>query len=74
VEAYPNADGAGFERPSGIGRGGDGSGRPRERDEERVALRVDFDPIVPCEGLAQRAPVLGQELGVRVPVLLKETR
>ena len=74
VDAHPNADRAGLERPLRLGRRGDGSGRPRERDEERVSLGVDFDPVVPPEGLAEHAPVLGEEIGVGRPVLVEETR
>jgi hypothetical protein len=37
----------------------------RERDEERVALRVDFLSAVPLERLAQKALVLGEESAYR---------
>ena len=54
VNAHPDADRPGLERPLRLDRGGDGVGGPRERDEERVALRVHLDAVVPCEGLADR--------------------
>jgi hypothetical protein len=74
MDAHPNPDGAGLERPLRLRRCGDGSGRPWEGDEERVALRIHFDAVVPYKSLAQQAPVLGKELGIAVPVLLKEPR
>ena len=46
VDAHPDPDRPGFERPLRLGRGGDGVGRPRERDEKRVALRVHLDAVV----------------------------
>ena len=44
----------------------------REGDEEGVALRVDLDAAVGRERLAQRAPVLGERLAVRVRAELPE--
>ena len=41
-------------------------GAVRERDEERVALRVDLDAAVPRERVPQHPPVLGQRL--RIPL------
>jgi hypothetical protein len=41
-------------------------GRLRERDEERVSLRLHLDATVACERLAQEAPVLRQQVGVVV--------
>ena len=64
VEAHAHADG----RPSSscASRGRlERPGRRRERDEERVALRVDLDAAVPRERLAQNPPVLGER--ARVP-------
>ena len=74
VDAHPDPDWARSERCLRLGRGGDGVGRPRERDEERVALGVDLDPVVSAEGLTDRAPMLFEKNGVGRPVLLKETR
>ena len=73
VDAHPDPDRPGPECPLRLGRGGDGVGRPRERDEERVALGVHLDPVVSPEGLADHAPMLFEEIGVGRPVLLKET-
>jgi hypothetical protein len=44
--------------------GCDRARRCREGDEERVALRVDLDPVVTGERPAQRVPVLGERVGV----------
>jgi hypothetical protein len=41
-------------------------GRRRERDEERIPLRVHLHPAVGCERLPQNTSVLGQ--CVRVPL------
>ena len=73
VDAHPDPDRPGPERRLRLGRGGDGVGRPRERDEERVALGVHLDPVVSPEGLADHPPMLFEENGVGRPVLLKET-
>ena len=40
------------------------SRRGREGDEEGVSLRVDLDPAVRCERLAQNAAMLGERLRV----------
>ena len=39
----------------------------RERDEERVALRIHFDALVPRICLADRPSVVGEEIRVAVP-------
>ena len=58
--------GPGFERLlPGLG-GGDRTGSGRERDEERVALRVDLDAVVRGERGPKDAPVLCERLGVPV--------
>ncbi len=36
----------------------------REGEEERIALRVDLDPLMSRAGFADQAPVLGERLGV----------
>ncbi len=74
VDAHPDADRPGLERLLRVNCGGDGVDRPREGDEERVALGVDFGTVVSREGLADGATVLCEEIGVGGPVLLKETR
>ena len=74
VEPHARVDEAGRERCSGLVRRCDRVRRPREHDEEGVALRVDLDPSVPGECFPQRAPVLGEELCVPGPVLLEQPR
>ena len=56
------------------GGGGDcvrGSG---ERDEEGVALRVDFDATLLLDRLTDDPVVLGQDLGVPFPQLVEQPR
>ena len=49
------------------------TGRRRERDEEGVALRIDLDPALPAEGLAQDTSMLCQCPRVRIrPQLVKQ--
>ena len=74
VQAHADADLAGLERLPRLRRRGDRLRGARERDEERIALRVDFDARVPRERLAQEAAVLGEEVGVRGPVLVEQPR
>ena len=45
-----------------------------EGDEEGVALRVDLDAAVSRERLAERAPVLGEHVGVPLAELVQEPR
>ena len=66
VQAHPHAHRAVRKRALRVGGGRHGVGRAREGDEERVALRVDLDPVVPPPGVPQRTAVLGEH--VRVPV------
>jgi hypothetical protein len=65
VDADPDAHGSVRECVLNAVRGEHRVARAGERDEERVALRVHFDPAVPREDLAQYAAVLGEHL--RVP-------
>ena len=37
-----------------------------ERDEERIALGVDLDPLMALKGLTQVPAVLGEDVGIRV--------
>ena len=46
VDAHPDSDRPGCQRCLRLDRGGDGFARPRERDEEGVALRVHLDAVV----------------------------
>ena len=67
VQAHPHAHRAVRKRALRVGGGRDRVGRARKRDEERVALRVDLDPVVPPPGLPQRTAVLGEHVGVPSP-------
>lgn len=46
----------------------------REDEEERVALRVDLDPVAGREGVTDDSPVRGQHLAVVVAEALEELR
>ena len=46
----------------------------RERNEECISLRVDLDPAVPREGIAQDTTMFGQNFGIAFPELLKQAR
>jgi hypothetical protein len=74
VDPHSHADGGRFERFASLRRGRDRVGCPRERDEERIPLRVDLDAGVALEGVSQRLAVRGEEIGVAVAVLLEEPR
>jgi hypothetical protein len=56
-----------LERPLTVLRRGNRVRCPCERDEERVALRVDLDAAVARERLPQHAPMLAERAGVIVP-------
>ena len=74
VEPHPHADRPAAERSLPVGGGRDRVGGARERDEERVPLRVHLDTAVPRKGLPQDAAVLAQQLRVAVAVLLQQSR
>ena len=74
VDAHAHADRARLERVARVGGRGHGVRCARERDEERVALRVDLDAVVSRERISQGAAVLGEELGVAGSVLLEKPR
>ena len=75
VQPHPNPDRSRLERTPALFGRSDRTRRGRERDEERVALRVDLDAVVGSERGAEHAPVLGQSLGVRVgPERMKQPR
>jgi len=48
--------------------------RPREGDEEGVALSVDLDAAAPLERLAQRPSVIGERIRVGVAQLVEQLR
>src|SRR5205085_1149686 len=57
-----------------VDRRADRVARAWEREEERVALRVDLGPAVRRERLAHDPPVLPRDLGVVVAELLQQLR
>ena len=77
MDAHANADGlanwprVGQERQLRLdGRRGT-SARRGEHGEERVALGVDFLPVVRREHQTEEPVVIGQDTGIRVPEPLK---
>ena len=74
VEPHANADRTVVERRLPLGGRGKRVGRAGERDEERVALRVDLDAAVPRERVPQQTTVLAQQLDVAVSVLVQQPR
>ena len=74
VEPHAHADRPAAERCLPIGGGRDRVGGARERDEERVALRVHLDAAVPRKGLPQHTTVLAQQLRVALAVLVQQPR
>jgi hypothetical protein len=48
--------------------------RARERDEERIALRIHLDAAPPRERVAQHPPVLRQRIRVRLAELVQQPR
>ena len=72
VNAHPHRD---RQRRLGFLRGRQRTRRGRERDEERIALRVDLDAAVPRERVAQDASMLGERLRVlRLAELVQQPR
>ena len=74
VEPHADADRSVAERRLPVGGGGDRVGCARERDEERVALRVHLDAAVPRKRLPQHTTVLAQQLRVALAVLVQQPR
>jgi hypothetical protein len=74
VQAHPDANWPRAELPLALAGRRERIPRPRERDEERVALGVDLDPAVPPEGLAERASMLGQRIRVGIAELVQQPR
>ncbi len=66
VDAHADPDRACGKALERRGRRLERSGRSRERDEERVTLRVDLDTPLGAERLTQEAAMLRQSVGVRV--------
>ena len=57
-----------------LDRGADGVARAREREEERVALCVDLDPVARGECVPDDAPVRREDVAVFVTEALEELR
>ena len=80
VQAHPHAHvrlaGPGLRRVRALSldRGGHRVARAREREEERVALRVDLDPVARSERVADEASVRRQHVAVVVTEALEELR
>ena len=66
MNADPHTDIAAGQRSLGCGGRGNGVVRASERDEERVALRVDLEAVVLDERLTEHAPVRRQHVAVPV--------
>ena len=62
VHPHPHPDRAGRQRPPPLLRGLHRAPSRRERHKERVPLRVDLDPAVPPERVAQQPPMLPERL------------
>jgi hypothetical protein len=74
VNTDAHAHGSVCERVLGLSGGGDRIAGARERDEERIPLRIHLDPAVPREDVAQRDAMLRKHIGVALPVFLKQAR
>jgi hypothetical protein len=74
VQAHPDANRLAVERALCIRRSGNGIRRAPERDEERVALRVDLDAVALAEHGPERPPVLHEPVGVGPAELLHQPR
>ena len=74
VHTHAHTDCAAGQTVLPVGRGGEGVGRLRERDEERIALRVDLDTRVACERVTEDAPVCGERSRVIVAEVVQQPR
>ena len=72
VDPDPNPYGSTVERGLAFCSRGHGVGRAREGYEERVALGVDLDAVVPRERFAEHPAVLGEDVRVVVTDLLEQ--
>ena len=64
VQAHAHPHRARRERSVPVGRSRECVRGFRERDKERVALRVDLDAAMPRERVAEHAAMLGERIGV----------
>ncbi len=74
VDPDPNPHGSAVERGLAFCSRGHGVGRAREGYEERIALGVDLDAVVPRERVAEHPAVLGEDVRVAVTDLLEQAR
>ena len=80
MEAHANADGSALRpivrgvRALRVDSGRDRFACPREREEERIALGVDLDPVRRHERLADDPSVVCEGAGVAASELLQELR
>jgi hypothetical protein len=74
VQADPHADRTVLERRLRLPRGGDRLPRRGKGDEERVPLRVDLDPAVAAERVAQDPAMLRQRAGIGAAELGEQPR
>jgi hypothetical protein len=64
VQTHPHAQRSSRKGLLGLRGGCEGITGACERDEERITLSVDLDPVVPGERLPQHPSMLGQRLGI----------
>jgi hypothetical protein len=70
VQAHPHTNRSAGQRVTTTRSGSKRIRRLRKGDEERIALRVDLDAAVTHECLAQRSPVVREDIGVASAELL----
>ena len=74
MEAHAHADRPAGERLLSARSRRDSADRRRECVEEGVALGVDLDTVVSGERVSQGAPVVGEDRGIAVAMLLDQPR
>ena len=74
MDTHANADRAGCQPFTTGRRGGKCVGCLGKRDEERITLRVHLNTSMADECLTQRAPVLGERLGIAIAQLVEQPR
>ena len=71
VDRHTHRDGPACERLLGVARGGSRVAGGREGEEQGVALAAKPDAVVARGRASQQAVVLGQQVGIPAPVLLR---
>jgi hypothetical protein len=74
VNTNANPDGGRRERALNLERSVEGGSSPRERNEERVPLRINLDPAIASKSRPQKTAVLTHNRGVVLAELVKELR